>query len=960
MDLLEAVRRPFLKFAASSDQLLYGSTVYADDSASVALEWLGGLRFLLSLGVRNVLSFEDAANRVKVSSSNGNKDGAFQYQRHGLQPPTSDGVKHTAVFFVTSELWDAETRILDILADARTRREGAFDRCLVCCSLSEMAHACSPHRPDIWRGTTFKFSKYKRTFKTCLNERLQHHVPPSCLISVRHFPLVINVLLDSRIKGRGAHAHMGEAKCLGLFTLTHERSRRLFPTTPSRLSSQHRTATGGSLSRMTIDHLPSSSRSSLRVAAHQLANALSLLGLDITGNGAGYGVGHEHSAIAFGETVLSIASEGTSLGVSSGNVRGGTNGGSSGMMGDGGTLRPASLVIIDRTVDLVSPSSSAGRTWVDQLRRTKSKAAAEYVDSGAALAGSVESRTPAVERRRQIASTFAHANNPKVADLARSLMLWDPQRSKEMVKQTAARIVRSLTKSGERQQIEDNSGKSMSGNGNGNGNGMTTSTRVIERWLSNLVLKMEDDTKEDASFANKSRRRKRRMHAAERMERRCLLDSDFGLVEIVDQLCELLIKTWWIDEVSGEEKNEEVTHAEAETEAETEKKTSVLTYRDVMILMVQLFSYQHSEEMDASCLKKLRIHMAAGLLNGERSQLLDLQWLPHPFIDAVLAWQPKRKIPDIVVKDKPNKPNKPKKMTTTTSNKNSKNSNDGGDSSDDQWDSDDGWGSDDDDDLLVSDDDIDAANETTTGNTTTTMDLASLQKQEQERMLRVHTEDDTGVQLQHQADAMIHEMLSRLFEISTGREKLQDFTLLLHASTAEDNSGEEENEENKEDFELHLVDDDINQRNDYVPLLSQLCRHVFNLYSGDGETTLSNDFVPLADYSVASTIKSVADTFTSFSSFFGGGGGSAESSEGKSSASGGGGSMLGGGGGEEDNTTLVFFVLGGVTSYEVREIHRAMEETGMSHHGDVIVGSTRLLTEGDNDIWNTIFMELAE
>ena len=161
-------------------------------------------------------------------------------------------------------------------------------------------------------------------------------------------------------------------------------------------------------------------------------------------------------------------------------------------------------------------------------------------------------------------------------------------------------------------------------------------------------------------------------------------------------------------------------------------------------------------------------------------------------------------------------------------------------------------------------------------------------------------------------------------------------------------------------FELHLVDDDINQRNDYVPLLSQLCRHVFNLYSGDGETTLSNDFVPLADYSVASTIKSVADTFTSFSSFFGGGGGSAESSEGKSSASGGGGSMLGGGGGEEDNTTLVFFVLGGVTSYEVREIHRAMEETGMSHHGDVIVGSTRLLTEGDNDIWNTIFMELAE
>jgi hypothetical protein len=37
-----------------------------------------------------------------------------------------------------------------------------------------------------------------------------------------------------------------------------------------------------------------------------------------------------------------------------------------------------------------------------------------------------------------------------------------------------------------------------------------------------------------------------------------------------------------------------------------------------------------------------------------------------------------------------------------------------------------------------------------------------------------------------------------------------------------------------------------------------------------------------------------------------------------------------------------------------------MEETGMSNYGDVLVGSTKLLTDVKNDCWNNIFMEPAE
>ena len=51
----------FLALAAARGRLLHGSTVYLDGDAAEAVAWLGGARFLLGLGVRNVLALDDAA-----------------------------------------------------------------------------------------------------------------------------------------------------------------------------------------------------------------------------------------------------------------------------------------------------------------------------------------------------------------------------------------------------------------------------------------------------------------------------------------------------------------------------------------------------------------------------------------------------------------------------------------------------------------------------------------------------------------------------------------------------------------------------------------------------------------------------------------------------------------------------------------------------------------------------------
>ena len=88
----------FLGLAAARGRLLHGSTVYLDAGARTAIGWLGGIRFLLGLGVRNVLALEDPADeqsstpvapsgsmagRVRQRSASGIKSGAARSKEAG-------------------------------------------------------------------------------------------------------------------------------------------------------------------------------------------------------------------------------------------------------------------------------------------------------------------------------------------------------------------------------------------------------------------------------------------------------------------------------------------------------------------------------------------------------------------------------------------------------------------------------------------------------------------------------------------------------------------------------------------------------------------------------------------------------------------------------------------------------------------------------------------------------------
>ena len=112
-------------------------------------------------------------------------------------------------------------------------------------------------------------------------------------------------------------------------------ARQIFPTMPFRLKPEDRIATGGSLDGISVNHLSASTRATFRLAAHQIASCLEVLGLDIrsplsSGNlggaigaaisgeddgdeASGYALGHKHSALAVGETVMSILSKSIDL-----------------------------------------------------------------------------------------------------------------------------------------------------------------------------------------------------------------------------------------------------------------------------------------------------------------------------------------------------------------------------------------------------------------------------------------------------------------------------------------------------------------------------------------------------------------------------------------------------------------------------------------------------------------------
>ena len=921
----------FMVLASSRQRLLNGSTVYLDAGATEAVAWLGGVRFLLGLGVRNIKSLPDASvtelysqgstttlHEAKSSTSTM----AARVRQRGIQFLENEVLafsantssarsgsrkealpKATAVFFVTTELWYAEKAILYVLDSSN------YDRALICCSLSEAAHSCDPRCPKPW-GTSARFTY--RQYQRLLKRRLQNRVAASrssnsgqpdsetenaCLISVRYFPLVLNAILDSGgIHRSESPETIGSGpRGLALFTLTNGRARGIFPTTPWRLSTENRTATGGSLDRITVEHLPQTTRSTFRLAAHQIVSCLRVLGLDIMGPSSesgnsneseppGFALGHKHSALAIGETVVSILSDSEGL-LSSSESKSRERGASSESPASSiGALRPAVLFIVDRTMDMATPIAiSSGNTYL--LGQTIEHVGQE--DRARCFAASEE------DVEWQI-------------DMLRALVTWPKRKMQRRLDNEITRALSRIASADKhfKRGAEDTFDEDGTNYVQQRAEDMRSAARssffsgmedrrrshLLDNFLSGIPVKenFAADVQERAALV-----------AVEKLHRQLLSSDNNGDLSetvrgIFDQLCSMLDKTWEVHK----------------------SDPSALSISGVMRAILHAFSICSPDKPGISSIKRLRIHMTAALLRADAASVGQLDFVTSDFASKAQEWRSKQ---STLENKAPNKDSVTKAALAVEVNGEVS---DNSEANSDSWGSD-GWGSD----FSASDDD-DKIRDKGAKERLTNQRVDEKSHQDQlDHQLRVSSEDELGTSLQTNADAIVDEVIQRLLEVGSACSGMKDPNLLIKNSSATSCSS----------------------------LLGRLSEHIIGLYSsgatsqsanqGTSDSGLSCDLRPLVDYSVKSAIKSGANLVAgALAGLFGGVSNDTKVSSAHRATS-----------PRAQHEVILIFVVGGICATEIAEVNDIIERSTGISVDQVIIGSTKLLKP--DEVMNHVFQQ---
>jgi hypothetical protein len=326
MDLRSKSIAPFEELSSEFE----GAVVFVDDGAAEAVRWCGGVEFLLErMGVANL---------------------------HNLRTPVPAGLlgslvhtaAHKAIFLLSTLLWECENELLSAI------RRGGFDEVLVCCSVSESAHALyatkddSEHVGSPRDGTPLRFNTFAAN--------LQAQVPSAekLQLSVRFFPLLYSTILDSA----KSSATPDKPHPLGLFVLNNTDCVECTPLSLCQVASENEPSGAqppGSSPRPKYEHVsevgagdvPPALRLRYKLLANMLAEMIAQWGLAVEGGTFALG----GSSKLLGYSVLQMLQQRQEALIIE-----------RGMDADQvlellQSKQPASLVLLDRSVDLFTPAA---------------------------------------------------------------------------------------------------------------------------------------------------------------------------------------------------------------------------------------------------------------------------------------------------------------------------------------------------------------------------------------------------------------------------------------------------------------------------------------------------------------------------------------------------------------------------------------------------------------------------
>jgi hypothetical protein len=358
MDLRDRCRAPFFKLVAKG--LLKHSIVAVDDEVGATLETLGGLEFLYGLGVANVVNINYFKDGPVVSETNLSRlDGLrclFVPDADHKTSARSNNLQKCdrhLVCIVSGFLWDYGENFLNALLSSTGNGEEpyapAFDRVSIFATMSERGHECAAEAVD---GGSFRYDEFaaklsQRSLVMAMHQNAQQGLvlgggkegpPMLSKLNVRFFPLLVRpVLANDDSEDGGGRSAPDNIQC---FEISNSLSTSLFPPMPHVFPNDVQHRCGGNINQLKVSDMPKSTRRSFRGLANTLVCVMSQLGLDP--RKYAFSIGHEHSAQILGETMLTNLTEGPEGLILSDQL---------------GKRQKCSFVIVDRTIDLVAPSS---------------------------------------------------------------------------------------------------------------------------------------------------------------------------------------------------------------------------------------------------------------------------------------------------------------------------------------------------------------------------------------------------------------------------------------------------------------------------------------------------------------------------------------------------------------------------------------------------------------------------
>lgn len=319
IDLVETTRerlKDFLLPLFSSSRVLV-----LDEGTTEIIRWIGGMQYLIQ---------EFGGNASQV------------HDLHEFsQASRGEGKMYTScneiVFLISGYIWDVESSLLNVAKAFKTHNV------VVGCVLDELAHSCHPCAEQLTEDTTVSFESIAEQLKTSLDRlfRIEEQslkgksatnlAPIDVTVSVVPIPLHVEPLLRSSV-----------------FVMSGPSTSRVFPIQQHQLRSS---GGGGLLTGLHPEKLPPKERSACKLLALSLASTLrEQLQLDVAGQI--YTLGPTSQLI--GNTVA------TTLHSLSEVLAGGGN-------ATQHLYKPASLILVDRTLDLASTarhsSTLAGKIW---------------------------------------------------------------------------------------------------------------------------------------------------------------------------------------------------------------------------------------------------------------------------------------------------------------------------------------------------------------------------------------------------------------------------------------------------------------------------------------------------------------------------------------------------------------------------------------------------------------------